>query len=69
MGERLAQMLGELEAAGGLRITVSAGVVSCPEHGREAETLLRAADTGMWRARATGVPAASGGVQDRSQFP
>lgn len=69
MGERLAQMLGELEAAGGLRITVSAGVVSCPEHGSDAETLLRAADTGMWRARATGKPAASGGVQDRSQFP
>ncbi len=69
MGERLAQMLGELEAAGGLRITVSAGVVSCPEHGEEAELLLRGADTGMWRARATGKPAASGGVQDRSQFP
>ncbi len=69
MGERLAQMLGDLESAGGMRITVSAGVVSCPEHGSEAEQLLRQADTGMWRARATGKPAATGGVQDRSQFP
>ena len=69
MGQRLAQMLEELEAAGGLRINVSAGVVSCPEHGSDADLLLRQADTGMWRARATGKAAASGGVQDRSQFP
>ncbi len=64
MAERLAQMLQTLEAAGGLRITVSAGVVSCPEHGNEAERLLRQADTGMWRARATGQPVTAGGMQD-----
>jgi diguanylate cyclase (GGDEF)-like protein len=54
MAERLGEMLNELEAAGGLRITISAGVVSCPEHGDEPEQLLRRADTAMWRARATG---------------
>jgi diguanylate cyclase (GGDEF)-like protein len=68
MGERLAQMLQGLESAGGMRITVSAGVVSCPEHGTDAERMLRQADTGMWRARATGKPAAVGGMQDRSQI-
>ncbi len=65
MAERLAQMLEGLESAGGLRITVSAGVVSCPEHGNDAERLLRQGDTGMWRARATGQPVTAGGLQDR----
>lgn len=65
MARRLARILDELEAAGGLKITVSAGVASCPEHGNEPEQLLREADTAMWRARATGQPVAIAGVQDR----
>lgn len=60
MTERLLAMLDELEAAGGLRITVSAGVVACPEHGIDAETLLRKADEAMWRARAVGQPVGVG---------
>lgn len=69
MADRLSELLGQVERAGGLEITVSAGVVSCPEHGNEAEELLRRADTAMWRARATGQRVAVGGVQDRSQVP
>jgi len=65
MAERLAAMLASLEAAGGLRITISAGVVSCPEHGEDPERLLRQADTAMWRARATGRSVMLGGLQDR----
>jgi len=65
MARRLARILDELEQAGGLKITVSAGVASCPEHGNQAEELLREADTAMWRARATGQPVAIAGVQDR----
>lgn len=65
MAERLLRMLDELEAAGGLRITVSAGVVACPEHGDDAEQLLRAADEAMWRARAVGQPVGVGALQDR----
>jgi diguanylate cyclase (GGDEF)-like protein len=65
MAERLGEMLNELEAAGGLRITISAGVVSCPEHGDEPEQLLRRADTAMWRARATGRLVSVGPVQGR----
>jgi diguanylate cyclase (GGDEF)-like protein len=64
MAERLAGMLAELEAAGGLKITVSAGIVSCPEHGDDPDRLLRRADTAMWRARATGRLVMLGDMQD-----
>ncbi|HEX5375883.1 MAG TPA: GGDEF domain-containing protein [Solirubrobacterales bacterium] len=65
MAERLLRMLDELEAAGGLRIGISVGVVACPEHGTEAEELLRKADEAMWRARALGQPVGVGTLQDR----
>lgn len=68
MAERLLALLDELEAAGGLRITISAGVVACPEHGTDAESLLRKADEAMWRARAVGQPVGVGALpalQDR----
>jgi diguanylate cyclase (GGDEF)-like protein len=65
MAERLLAQLGELERAGGLRITVVAGVVACPEHGTDTEELLRKADAAMWRARAVGQPVGVGALQDR----
>lgn len=65
MAERLLRMLDELEAAGGLKISISAGVVACPEHGKDAEGLLRKADEAMWRARAVGQPVGVGALQDR----
>jgi diguanylate cyclase (GGDEF)-like protein len=65
MAERLLRMLDELEAAGGLRIAISAGVVACPEHGNDADELLRKADEAMWRARAVGQPVGVGSLQDR----
>jgi diguanylate cyclase (GGDEF)-like protein len=65
MTERLLRMLDELEAAGGLRISVSAGVVACPEHGNDADELLKKADEAMWRARAVGQPVGVGTLQDR----
>jgi diguanylate cyclase (GGDEF)-like protein len=65
MAERLLRLLDELEAAGGLRISISAGVVACPEHGNDAEELLRKADEAMWRARAVGQPVGVGALQDR----
>jgi diguanylate cyclase (GGDEF)-like protein len=65
MTERLLRMLDELEAAGGLRIAVSAGVVACPEHGNDAGELLHKADEAMWRARAVGQPVGVGALQDR----
>ncbi|HYP54829.1 MAG TPA: diguanylate cyclase [Solirubrobacterales bacterium] len=71
MAERLLRALDELEGAGGLRIGISAGVVACPQHGTEADGLLRKADEAMWRARAVGQPVGVGAfdrpevVQDR----
>ncbi len=65
MAERLLRMLDELEAAGGLKVSISAGVVACPEHGNDAEELLRKADEAMWRARAVGQPVGVGSLQDR----
>jgi diguanylate cyclase (GGDEF)-like protein len=65
MAERLLGTLDDLENAGGFRIGISAGVVSCPEHGVEAEELLRRADEAMWRARAVGQPVGVGSLQDR----
>jgi diguanylate cyclase (GGDEF)-like protein len=65
MAERLLDKLDELERAGGLRITLSAGIVACPEHGADAELLLHKADAAMWRARAVGQPVGVGALQDR----
>ncbi len=65
MAERLLIRLDELERAGGLRISVSAGVVACPEHGADAELLLHKADAAMWRARVVGQPVGVGALQDR----
>ena len=65
MCERLLGQLDELEKAGGLRITISAGVVACPEHGTDADELLHKADAAMWRARAVGQPVGIGALQDR----
>ncbi len=66
MAERLLRSLDELEDAGGLRIGIAAGVVACPEHGTEADELLRKADEAMWRARAVGQPVGVGAL-DRPQ--
>lgn len=65
MAERLLSVLDELEAAGGLRIGITAGVVACPEHGNDAEGLLKKADEAMWRARAVGQPVGVGTLPDR----
>jgi len=65
MCERLLGALDNLERAGGLRISISAGVVACPDHGADAEELLHKADAAMWRARAVGQPVGVGALQDR----
>jgi diguanylate cyclase (GGDEF)-like protein len=54
LAERLAGAVGEIDFADGLRPSVAVGVVSCPEHGRDASRLLELADTAMYQARAEG---------------
>ena len=63
MAERLLDKLEGLEAVGGLKIAITAGVVACPEHGIEARQLLEGADEAMWRARAVGEPVGVGTLQ------
>lgn len=65
MAERLLGRLDDLEQAGGLSIGVSAGVVACPEHGEDAEQLLRKADEAMWRAQAAGQPVGVGALEPK----
>jgi len=68
MAERLLRQLDELEAAGGLKIGIAAGVVAAPEHGTDAEELLHKADEAMWRARSVSQPVGVGALtsmQDR----
>lgn len=62
MAERLLGQLDELERAGGLRISVAAGVVACPEHGADPDELLHKADAALWRARAVGQPVGVGAL-------
>ncbi len=65
MSERLLLELDKLEAGGGLPIGISAGVAACPEHGDDADSLLRSADEAMWRARAVGQPVGVGALPRR----
>jgi diguanylate cyclase (GGDEF)-like protein len=68
MAERLLALLDQLEDLGGASIGISAGVVACPDHGADAEELLKEADEALWRARAVGQPVGVGplrAMQDR----
>ena len=44
----------EAGAAGTLRLTISTGVATCPDHGETREPLLDAADKAMYRAKSEG---------------
>jgi diguanylate cyclase (GGDEF)-like protein len=45
-------------------VSLSIGVVGCPEHGQDAEALIDVADRAMYRAKAAGEPIAMGEVDD-----
>jgi diguanylate cyclase (GGDEF)-like protein len=53
VAERIRQQIEE-EVRGEVRVTVSIGVSSYPEHGVEIESLIRAADDAMYRAKRAG---------------
>lgn len=74
LAERLAEAVGaETAGARGSRgMGASIGLVSCPEHGDEADALLNLADQAMYRAKSAGEPVALGEglvVPGRHQVP
>jgi diguanylate cyclase (GGDEF)-like protein len=61
LGERLAEAVrGEVAAPDDPPVSLSIGVVSCPTHGSDAETLIDSADRAMYRAKAAGESVALG---------
>jgi diguanylate cyclase (GGDEF)-like protein len=61
LGERLASaVVDEVSVGADPPVGLSIGVVSCPEHGADAEALIDAADRAMYRAKAAGENVALG---------
>jgi diguanylate cyclase (GGDEF)-like protein len=61
LGERLANAVAdEVSIPADPPVGLSIGVVSCPEHGEDAEALIDAADRAMYRAKAAGDSVAVG---------
>ena len=54
LAEHLCEIVERSQAAEGPRITISAGLASCPEHGDTMEGLLAAAEEATWAAKAAG---------------
>jgi diguanylate cyclase (GGDEF)-like protein len=53
LAHRISAAIESLPGPDGLRLSVSIGVVSCPEHGRERAVLLDLADRAMYTAKAS----------------
>ena len=62
LAEHLASLVDRSQVAEGPRIAITAGLVSCPEHGTDAEALLGAADEATWAAKAAGSSVGVGSV-------
>jgi diguanylate cyclase (GGDEF)-like protein len=56
MGDRLARVVDGSQADDGPRISISAGVSACPEHGHDSQRLLEIAREALEAARAAGEP-------------
>ena len=57
---RLADAIAEVHTPDGAAVSVSVGVVSCPQHGSESDSLLELADSAMYRAKSAGERVAIG---------
>jgi len=68
LGERLATAVAdEVSIPADPPVGLSIGVVSCPEHGDDAEALIDAADRAMYRAKAAGDSVAVGEVGEPAE--
>jgi diguanylate cyclase (GGDEF)-like protein len=54
LGERIANAIEGVQGPGGQVLSVTVGVVSCPQHSASPEDLLGLADAAMYRAKAAG---------------
>jgi len=62
LAERICEVVDGSQAADGPRLTVAAGLASCPEHGDAPDGLLGAAEEAAWSAKAAGRPVAVASV-------
>jgi diguanylate cyclase (GGDEF)-like protein len=70
LAERLATaVVDEVSIPADPPVGLSIGVVSCPEHGEDAETLIDAADRAMYRAKAAGESVAMGEPAEAESEP
>ena len=70
LGERLATAVAdEVSIPADPPVGLSIGVVSCPEHGDDAEALIDAADRAMYRAKAAGDSVAVGEAGEPADAP
>jgi diguanylate cyclase (GGDEF)-like protein len=75
LAERLAKAVQEgVATPDGTAVGISIGIVSCPEHGEEADVLMELADKAMYRAKASGETVAMGeregaAVPERAKSP
>jgi diguanylate cyclase (GGDEF)-like protein len=68
LGERLAAAVAdEVSVPADPPVGLSIGVVSCPEHGDDAEALIDAADRAMYRAKAAGDSVALGEPAEQAE--
>jgi diguanylate cyclase (GGDEF)-like protein len=54
LADRIAAAIEAIEGPGAQALSVTVGVVSCPQHGTDVDKLLELADTAMYRAKAAG---------------
>lgn len=54
LAEHLCSLIARSQAEDGPRVSISAGLAACPEHGVTAEALLGAAEEATWAAKAAG---------------
>ena len=66
---RLCDAVTRVQTPDGASVGVSIGVVSCPQHGVDADRLLELADAAMYRAKGAGQRVAVGELEDADGAP
>jgi diguanylate cyclase (GGDEF)-like protein len=64
LAERIAEAVEAVQGPAAQTLSVAVGVVSCPQHATEVDSLLEMADSAMYRAKAAGERVAVGEVSE-----